>query len=120
MIAGPLVSQRAFDDNEVRRRCHSINLASRGKVEEKAASGCKQFLGNKDGERCANRVPDDAYGFSSQIKAVKLGVVAGPRCHPMCLPGSLEVSDDVAVRIKNANRRDVLDCQMLLTTGFAQ
>ena len=51
---------------------------------------------------------------------MKLGVVAGPRCHPMCLPASFEVSDDVAVRIKNANRRDILDRQILLTTGFAQ
>ena len=38
----------------------------------------------------------------------------------MCLPGSFEVPDDVAIGIKNAHRRDILDGQMLLTTGFAQ
>ena len=38
----------------------------------------------------------------------------------MCLPGSFEVSDDVAVGIKDADRRDILDRQMPLTTGFAQ
>jgi hypothetical protein len=95
-------------------------LASRGEVEEKAASACKQLLGNKDGEWRANGIADDADGVSRQLKTVKLGMVAGPWCDLMCLPGSFEVSDDVAVGIKNANRRDILDRQILLTTGFAQ
>jgi hypothetical protein len=120
MVAGPFVSQRAIDDDEVRRRRHGINLTSRGEVEEKAASACKQLLGNKDGEWRANGVADDADGVFRQLKGVKIGMVAGPRREPTCLPAGFEVSDDVAVGIKDAHRRDILDRQMLLTTGFAQ
>src|ERR1700704_2805669 len=35
MVAGPLVSQRALRDNEVRRRCYRINLTGRGEAEKK-------------------------------------------------------------------------------------
>ena len=120
MIAGPLVPERAFDDHEVGRRRYGNNLAGRGEAEQKAASAGKQLLRNQDGERGADGVSDDADGFSRQLKGVKLGVIARPGCKTTCLPGSFEVSDDVAVGIKDANRRHIQVGEVLLATGFAQ
>ena len=65
-------------------------------------------------------MPDDADGFSRQLKGVKLGVVARPGGEPMGLAGGVEVANDVAIRVENADRRHVQDRQILLTTRFAQ
>jgi hypothetical protein len=80
----------------------------------------KQFFGDKDGEGRADRAANDPDSLAAELKGIQLGMVAGPLRKPGCCSRLAQPSDQVSIRIENA---DCWHCEVreaLLPPRFAQ
>jgi hypothetical protein len=120
MIARSLVSQRPLDDHEIGRRASRNDLAGRGEAEQQATTACEQLLGNQDRERRADDTADDACGLSGKAEGIELGVIAGPGLERLGSSRSLEATENIAVGVENAHRRNIGSVELLLPARLPQ
>ena len=120
MIAGSLVSERPIDENEVRRRANGQDLSSRSHADEQPATRGEKLLGDENGERSADRRTDDAIPNAATFERIEMRVVARPGVVSTSASRRRQMGDDIAVRIENADFRDVAGRRLLPTAGLSQ
>ena len=82
--------------------------------------GGEKLLGDEDGERRADRRTDDAIPDAAAIERVEMGVVAGPGRVTIGAPRRRQMFNDIAVRVENADFRDVAGRDALLPARLSQ
>ena len=92
MVAGPLISQRAIDHDEVRRLPCRHNLTRRGEANHELAPAGKQFLSYKDCEGCTNDAANDPDPMAAEIERVEFGVITWPTCERLCRPSAPQLA----------------------------
>ena len=120
MIAGSLVPERPIDDDEVRRLANRQDLSGRSHADEQPTTGGEKLLGDEDGERRADRRTDDAIPDAAAIERVEMGVVAGPGRVTIGAPRRRQMFNDIAVRVENADFRDLASRHALLPARLSQ
>ena len=121
MVADTLVAQRPIDQHEVGRRgAHRRQLAGRGHAQQQLAAAGEELLGDQHREGRADGAADDAELDATVLEPMELGVVAGPGGLEPRPARRLEVTDQVAVGVQDANPRHPQVRQALLPTRFAQ
>jgi hypothetical protein len=120
VIAGAFVAQRAFDDDEIRRRAHRHDLPGGRDADQELAARCEQFLGDQHRVRGADGAADNSELNPVATEAVELRVIAGPSCFKPGLATGEQAAHDVAVRIEDADVRDAGVRNPLLPARFAQ
>ena len=88
-------------------------------LDEGAAAGGEELLGDQHGEGCADGVADDADVAAGERQDIELGVVAGPARVPGGTVGA-GVVNQVAIRVEHAQGGHVVLGQASLATGFLQ
>jgi len=117
VVARPLVAERAVDENEVRRVVPRRDLSRGGDAHEEPAAGGEQLLGDEDGKRRSDRASDDPELLAVSLEPVEVRVVAGPRLVFSRRARRRQVTDDVPVRIEDADVRDRALREVLLSSG---
>src|SRR5262249_4539563 len=120
VIARPFIAQGAVNDDEIRRVSSRDYLAGRGQTDERAASASEKLFRDQYRKRRANYAAKNANRLSAKGEGVEIGMIAGPSVEALCVPGSFEASQDVAVRIEDTDWRHIDDRQAFLAAGFAQ
>jgi hypothetical protein len=120
VIARPLVAQRALDQDEVRRRLQRRDLPRRCNADEQATSGSEQLFRDQHGEGCADGAADYADRQAAVFEEMEIGMVAGPAVMATHPPLPLELADDVAVRIQQADLGHRVDRDRPLAPRLAQ
>src|SRR5262245_57169739 len=121
MVAGPLVAQRAVDEDEVGRWADRGDLAGRRDANEQSAAGREKLLRDQHGEWRADGAADDTdLAEAGEIEGKELGVIAGPSFVDASCAHPLEVTDDVAVRVQHADRGDGNERQLPLPARLPQ
>ena len=84
------------------------------------ATAGEKLLGDKHGERRADRAPDDADRLPGKVERIELRMVAGPGLERLGFAALPQPSNHVAIGIENADRGDIRRWQSLLPAGLAQ
>ena len=104
VIAGPLVTERLFDEHELGRIPGLKDLLRGGHADQKLAAAGKKLLRDENGERAAHGASDNAQFVLAVIESIEIGVIAGPLFVRPSLPARLQSSNDIAVGIEHADR----------------
>ncbi len=106
MVACPLVAQGFLNEDYVRRLAQWEDLARRGDADQQLAARSEQFLGHQHRKRSAHHPPDNAVGHILMHERIQARMVTGPGVMRRETVGGPQVIDEIAVRIKHADRRD--------------
>ncbi len=121
MIARAFVAESAVDQNKIRRWTDISNPTGRRHADEQLATGGEELFGHEYGEGGADGTANDAdLPDAFKFERQKLGVVASPALMNMAKACSLQMADDIAVRVKNADIRHRQDRKPLLPTRLPQ
>jgi len=120
VIARSFIAQRAINNDKVWGRTRRSDLARRCEAQQKPAATCEQFFRDQDSEGCADNGANDADGLASKRKRVECSVVAGPSLEGACPPSAPEAANNIAVRVQDADGRDIDRGEPLLPPCFTQ
>src|SRR6185312_6503279 len=120
MIACALVAQGAVDRDVIGRRSGLCELSGRRDADQQAAAAAKELLGNQHRIGGADRVADRTDPLPVLLPLDQPRMVAGPVPYRDGTALGLDVANQIAVWVKNADRRDQGGVQALLTARFAQ
>ena len=120
MVACPFVTQRPIDNDEIRRRSRSDDLAGRSEANEQPTAACEQFFRYENGERGAYDPADNACLSPGKRESIEFRVVAGPACKWRGSSRLAKRAHNVTVGIKNAHRRHWNGWELLLSSCLTQ
>src|SRR6187200_3140896 len=103
VIARTFVPQRLVDQNEIRRGPQRYELTGRSHADQQLAPAGKKLLRNQHGKGRADGAGDNTQFEAAFAHAMQIRMVAGPAWIKLGSPGALELPNQVAIRIENAN-----------------
>lgn len=77
-MAGSFVPECAFDQDEIRRIVTRTNLTGGGNADKEFAAGREKLFRDQNGERCADRMPDNPKRFVVSFELIEVRVIARP------------------------------------------
>ena len=120
VVACALIPQGAVDHHKIGRRAARCDLPCRGQADQEIASAGEQLLGHQDSEGRPNHAANDADAPPAKLERVEVRMIAGPSRKRFRHPGLAQPARQIAIRIKNADRRRGHVGQSLLPPRFAQ
>jgi hypothetical protein len=118
VVARPLVAKRALDDNKIWGNPCCDDLPRRRQADQQAASAGEKLFSHQNGERSADRAPDDADLPSGEAEDIEFGVIAWPTFERLGTACSAKMAHKVAVGIEQANGGDMGLLDVLLAPRF--
>ena len=100
--ARPLVPQGLSDEN-VRGVIDLLELARGGHADDELGAADRKLFGNQDSERGADSIADDPERCVADLRDPHVGVVTSPASVALAGATGLEVPDDVAVGVQDAD-----------------
>ena len=95
------------------------DLPGRRQADQQAASACEQFFRHQNRKGGSHRPADDTDRLATCLEAVQLGVVAGPAGKTRDFSAGAQGSDEVAIRVQDADARYADCCEILLPARLA-
>ena len=120
MIARALVAQGAINHDEIWKLGGWGDLTSRGHADQQVTTAREKLLRYKNGKWSADRPPDDACHLCADCERIEFGVIAGPIFGKTRLTGRLQTTNNISVRVQDADWGDVYSRKPLLASRFAQ